>query len=144
RATSPPASTGQHVVGDPSVSATPQLAIAAPQAPPPSGVDLVWVRESSFTSRFVAIDWSGMPRGVLVLPAGSGDPHPSPSGRRLFTQEDTSTTVYRADGTQIGLFSDPPGSSSTWKWADDDDHLCGLVDQTPLKDGSDEVLFTDT
>jgi hypothetical protein len=144
QATPPPTSLRPYVAGDTSAPTTPQPAIPAPDAPPPPGVDLVWVSESFRAQRFVAFDWSGVPRGVLALPAGSGEPHPSPSGRRLFSEGDHSTAVYRADGAQIGLFSNPPDSMSNWSWADDDDHLCGLVDETPTKDGGEEILFTDT
>src|SRR5438105_4416595 len=61
QATPAPGSPSPCVVSESSVSReTPQPVIAAPQAAPLAGVDLVWVRESTVASRFVALDWTGM------------------------------------------------------------------------------------
>jgi len=99
--------------------------------PPPAGIDLLWRTVPGDAHRIEAIDWSGAVRGGLALDTAvdpSRDVLPTADGRRLLVGSvgGTEETVLTAQGRTVARMPVDP-KVGAWSWADNGEHLCGLL-----------------
>ena len=98
----------------------------------------MYVRDESDAGLLHGVDWSGRVSGRLRL-SGSVDTaaiRPSPDGSRIAVGD----VVFGSSGTRIGTVGVPTAKSQAI-WADDSQHLCGLLDPSGnVVDGTREVL----
>jgi hypothetical protein len=95
--------------------------------PPPAGIDLLWRTVPGDAHRIEAIDWSGTLRGGLAIDP-SRDVLPTADGQRLLvgSADRTEETVLTAQGQTVARMPVDP-KVGEWSWADNGDHLCGLL-----------------
>lgn len=86
----------------PIVSSTPSPSLA----PPPAGVDLLWRTTAENSALLDALDWNGVVRGHLLLPATLSNISsviPSSDGQRLLVGLDQHYHVLTAQGQDLGV-----------------------------------------
>ena len=120
-------------------AATPQASPLADYGPPPAGVSLIYVHDSTNPLWLVGYDWSGTPRGTVMLgqaiatgqyiaqaPDGQNfQVSPSAKGGSGTFLDRLGRPIVRLAGTGAGT-----GAYTGGVWADDNRHFCSVaVDQ---------------